>query len=115
MELVQCSACGSEELELFDGMLTCLYCRSRHLPDSSSGETFEAFEKRSVVDVILVDGGRQKIAVIKEVRVLTNASLKEAKDLVESAPRTLLSQVTLETANHAKSMLENAGATVTIQ
>jgi large subunit ribosomal protein L7/L12 len=66
-------------------------------------------------DVILENGGAQKIAVIKEVRALTNLGLKEAKDLVEAAPTAVLEKVKKDAAEAAKATLEGAGATVTIK
>ena len=64
------------------------------------------------VDVILTSGGDKKIAVIKEVRALTSLGLKEAKDLVEGAPKAVLEQVDKDTAAKAKEALEAAGGTV---
>ena len=64
------------------------------------------------VDVILTSGGDKKIAVIKEVRALTSLGLKEAKDLVEAAPKAVLEGVDKETAAKAKEALEAAGGTV---
>ena len=66
-------------------------------------------------DVILEDGGAQKIAVIKEVRGLTNLGLKEAKDLVEAAPKPILEKVKKDAAEAAKAALEAAGAKVTVK
>lgn len=66
-------------------------------------------------DVILEDGGAQKIAVIKEVRALTNLGLKEAKDLVEAAPKPVLEKVKKDAAEAAKAALEGAGAKVTVK
>jgi large subunit ribosomal protein L7/L12 len=64
------------------------------------------------VDVILMAAGEKKIQVIKEVRSLTSLGLKEAKDLVEAAPKAVLEKVNKETADKAKDALEAAGATV---
>ena len=64
------------------------------------------------VDVILDSVGDKKIQVIKEVRTLTSLGLKEAKDLVEAAPKAVLEKVNKETADKAKEALEAAGATV---
>ena len=64
------------------------------------------------VDVILEAAGDKKIQVIKEVRSLTSLGLKEAKDLVEAAPKAVLEKVNKETADKAKEALEAAGATV---
>jgi large subunit ribosomal protein L7/L12 len=66
-------------------------------------------------DVILDDGGDKKIQVIKEVRTLTNLGLKEAKDLVEAAPKPVLEKVNKETAQKAKEVIEAAGGKVTIK
>ncbi len=66
-------------------------------------------------DVILEAAGDKKINVIKEVRSLTSLGLKEAKDLVESAPKPILEKVTKEAADKAKEALEGAGATVTLK
>jgi len=66
-------------------------------------------------DVILEAAGEKKINVIKEVRALTSLGLKEAKDLVESAPKPILEQVAKDAADKAKEALEGAGATVTVK
>ncbi len=66
-------------------------------------------------DVVLEAAGDKKIQVIKEVRTLTSLGLKEAKDLVESAPKPILEKVNKETADKAKEALEAAGATVTLK
>ncbi|WP_436698889.1 50S ribosomal protein L7/L12 [Nocardioides sp. BYT-33-1] len=66
-------------------------------------------------DVILEAAGDKKINVIKEVRALTSLGLKEAKDLVEGAPKPILEKVNKETADKAKESLEGAGATVTLK
>ncbi|MGI8882219.1 MAG: 50S ribosomal protein L7/L12 [Jatrophihabitans sp.] len=66
-------------------------------------------------DVILEGAGEKKIQVIKEVRTLTSLGLKEAKDLVDGAPKPLLEKVTKEAAEKAKEVLEAAGATVTVK
>ena len=72
----------------------------------------EEEEASDEVDVILEAAGEKKIQVIKEVRSLTSLGLKEAKDLVEAAPKAVLEKVTKETADKAKAALEGAGATV---
>jgi large subunit ribosomal protein L7/L12 len=66
-------------------------------------------------DVILESAGDKKINVIKEVRALTSLGLKEAKDLVEAAPKAVLEKVTKEAAEKAKESLEGAGASVTLK
>jgi len=66
-------------------------------------------------DVVLEAAGDKKINVIKEVRGLTSLGLKEAKELVEAAPKAILEKVNKETAEKAKEALEGAGATVTLK
>jgi large subunit ribosomal protein L7/L12 len=75
----------------------------------------EAEEEQSEFDVILAAAGGQKIQVIKEVRALTTLGLKEAKDLVDGAPKPVLERVNKETADKAKEQLEGVGATVEIK
>jgi large subunit ribosomal protein L7/L12 len=79
------------------------------------GGAAEAAEEQSDFDVILEGAGEKKIQVIKEVRTLTNLGLKEAKDLVDGAPKTVLEKVNKEAADKAKAALEGAGATVTVK
>ncbi|MES6118681.1 50S ribosomal protein L7/L12 [Cutibacterium acnes] len=74
----------------------------------------EEVEEQTEFDVILEAVGSQKIAVIKEVRTLTGLGLKEAKDLVDGAPKPVLEAATKEAADKAKEQLEGAGATVVI-
>ncbi len=75
----------------------------------------EAVEEQDEFDVILQGSGEKKIQVIKEVRALTSLGLKEAKDLVDGVPATVLEKVTKEAAEKAKAALEGAGATVTLK
>ena len=75
----------------------------------------EAAAEQDEFDVILDAAGDNKIPVIKEVRALTNLGLKEAKDLVEAAPKAVLEKVNKETAEKAKAQLEGAGAKVTLK
>jgi large subunit ribosomal protein L7/L12 len=77
-----------------------------------AGGAAEEEEASDEVDVILEAAGDKKIQVIKEVRTLTSLGLKEAKDLVEAAPKAVLEKVNKETADKAKAALEAAGATV---
>ncbi|MDF5751551.1 50S ribosomal protein L7/L12 [Spongiactinospora sp. TRM90649] len=72
-------------------------------------------EEQDEFDVILEAAGDKKIQVIKEVRALTSLGLKEAKDLVDGAPKALLEKVNKEAAEKAKAALEGAGATVTVK
>jgi large subunit ribosomal protein L7/L12 len=72
-------------------------------------------EEQDEFDVVLTGAGDKKIQVIKEVRTLTNLGLKEAKDLVDGAPKTVLEKVSKEDAQKAKTQLEAAGATVELK
>jgi large subunit ribosomal protein L7/L12 len=74
-----------------------------------------AVEEQDEFDVVLEAAGEKKIQVIKEVRTLTNLGLKEAKDLVDGAPKAVLEKVNKESADKAKAALEGAGATVTVK
>jgi large subunit ribosomal protein L7/L12 len=74
-----------------------------------------AAEEQDEFDVVLSTVGDQKIAVIKEVRALTSLGLKEAKDLVESAPKPVIEKASKEDAEKAKEQLEGAGATVELK
>jgi len=75
----------------------------------------EEVEEQDEFDVILEAAGDKKIQVIKEVRTLTSLGLKEAKDLVDGAPKTVLEKVNKEAAEKAKAALEGAGAAVTVK
>lgn len=75
----------------------------------------EEVEEKTDFDVVLEAAGEKKIQVIKEVRALTSLGLKEAKDLVDGAPKPVLEGVNKETAEKAKAQLEGAGATVTLK
>jgi large subunit ribosomal protein L7/L12 len=75
----------------------------------------EAAEEKDEFDVILAAAGDKKIQVIKEVRTLTSLGLKEAKDLVDGAPKPVLEKVSKEDAEKAKAQLEAAGATVELK
>ena len=82
---------------------------------AGGGAAAEAAEEQDEFDVILEDAGDKKIQVIKEVRTLTNLGLKEAKDLVEGAPKAVVEKVNKEAAEKAKAALEAAGAKVTVK
>jgi len=75
----------------------------------------EEVEEKTEFDVVLEAAGDKKIQVIKEVRALTSLGLKEAKDLVDAAPKAVLEGVNKEAAEKAKATLEAAGATVTLK
>ena len=79
------------------------------------GDAAPAEEEKDEFDVILEAAGEKKIQVIKEVRSLTSLGLKEAKDLVDGAPKAVLEKVNKEAAEKAKAALEGAGASVTVK
>ena len=82
---------------------------------AGGGDDAAAAEEQSEFDVVLEAAGDKKIQVIKEVRSLTSLGLKEAKDLVDGAPKPILEKVDKEAAEKAKEALEGAGATVTLK
>lgn len=82
---------------------------------AAGGEAAPAEEEKDEFDVILESAGDKKIQVIKEVRGLTSLGLKDAKDLVEGAPKPILEKAKKEDAEKAKEALEAAGATVTLK
>ena len=84
-------------------------------PAGGAGAPAEEAEEKDEFDVILEAAGDKKIQVIKEVRTLTSLGLKEAKDLVDGAPKPLLERVNKEAADKAKAALEGAGATDTVK
>ena len=79
------------------------------------GAPADAVEEQDEFDVVLEAAGDKKIQVIKEVRALTSLGLKEAKDLVDGAPKPVLEKVDKAAAEKAKEQLESAGATVTLK
>ena len=81
----------------------------------AAGAGAEAVEEKDEFDVVLDGAGDKKIQVIKVVRELTSLGLKEAKDLVDGAPKTVLEKVNKEAADKAKASLEEAGATVSVK
>jgi large subunit ribosomal protein L7/L12 len=81
----------------------------------AAGDGAGAAEEQDEFDVVLTGAGDKKIQVIKEVRALTSLGLKEAKDLVDSAPKPVLEKVTKEQAEEAKAKLEGAGAAVELK
>ncbi len=84
-------------------------------PAGGGGDAAAAEEEKDSFDVVLEAAGDKKIQVIKEVRALTSLGLKEAKDLVDEAPKPVLEGVTKEAAEKAQAALEGAGATVTLK
>ena len=84
-------------------------------PAAGGGGGGEAAAEKDEFTVVLANAGDKKIQVIKEVRALTNLGLKEAKDLVDGAPQTVIENASKEDAEKAKAALEGAGATVELK
>ncbi len=84
-------------------------------PAAGGGAAEPEVEEKTEFDVVLEAAGEKKIQVIKEVRALTSLGLKEAKDLVDGAPKAVLEGVNQEAADKARAALEGAGATVTVK
>ena len=82
---------------------------------AAGGDAGDAGAEKDEFDVVLESAGDKKIQVIKEVRALTSLGLKEAKELVESAPKAVLEGVNKDAADKAKEALEAAGATITLK
>ena len=82
---------------------------------AAAGPAAAAAEEKTEFDVVLVDGGANKINVIKEVRAITGLGLKEAKDLVEGAPKAVKEAATKDEAEKLKAQLEAAGAKVELK
>ena len=80
-----------------------------------AGAAVEEVEEKDSFDVVIESAGDKKIQVIKEVRALTSLGLKEAKDVVDGAPKIVLEKVAKDVAEKAKAALEGAGATVTLK
>ncbi len=109
----------SEFVKLFEdafGVTAAAPVAAAAAPAAAGGDDAGAEEETSdKQDVVLTAAGDKKIAVIKEVRALTSLGLKEAKDLVEGAPKAVLEQVDKETAAKAKESLEAAGGSVELK
>jgi large subunit ribosomal protein L7/L12 len=102
-----------KEFETTFGVTAAAPVAAAAAPAAAGGDAGAVEEEGSdEVDVILEAAGEKKIQVIKEVRSLTSLGLKEAKDLVEAAPKPVLEKVNKETADKARDALEAAGATV---
>ena len=84
-------------------------------PGAAAGEEEAAAEEQTAFDVVLTAAGDKKIQVIKEVRSLTSLGLKEAKELVDSAPKPVLEGVEREQADAAKEALEGVGASIEVK
>ncbi|MFD6097274.1 50S ribosomal protein L7/L12 [Nocardiopsis flavescens] len=105
----------SEFVKLFEDKFDVTAAAPAAVVAAAPGGPAAEVEEQSEFDVILEGAGDKKIQVIKEVRGLTSLGLKEAKDLVDNAPKPLLEGVNKETAEKAKAALEGAGASVTLK
>jgi large subunit ribosomal protein L7/L12 len=114
MTLLELSEFVKQFEEVFDVKAAAPVAAVAAAPGGAAAPAEEA-AAQDEFDVILEAAGDKKIQVIKEVRGLTSLGLKEAKDLVDGAPKPLLEKVNKETADKAKEALEKAGATVTVK
>jgi large subunit ribosomal protein L7/L12 len=114
MSLLELSEFVKQFEETFDVKAAAPVAAAAAPAAGGAGAEAEA-EEQSEFDVILEAAGDKKIQVIKEVRSLTSLGLKEAKDLVDGAPKPLLEKVNKEAADKAKEALEGVGATVTVK
>ncbi|MEO6470385.1 MAG: 50S ribosomal protein L7/L12 [Aeromicrobium sp.] len=114
MTLIELSEFVKEFEETFDVTAAAPVAVAGAAPAAAGGGADDAAEQDEF-DVILEAAGDKKIQVIKEVRSITSLGLKEAKDLVEAAPKEVLEKATKEAAEKAKEALEAAGATVTVK
>jgi large subunit ribosomal protein L7/L12 len=115
MTLLELSEFVKQFEETFDVKAAAPVAAVAAAPGGGAGGEAPAEEEKDEFDVILEAAGDKKIQVIKEVRSLTSLGLKEAKDLVDGAPKPLLERVNKEAADKAKAALEGAGATVTVK
>lgn len=113
MTLIELSEFVKEFEEVFD--VTAAAPVAVAAAGGAAGGEAAAEEEKTEFDVILESVGSAKIAVIKEVRALTGLGLKEAKDLVDGAPKPVLEAAAKDAADKAKEQLEGAGATVTLK
>jgi large subunit ribosomal protein L7/L12 len=115
MTLLELSEFVKQFEEAFDVKAAAPVAVAAPAAGGAGGAAEAEVEEKDEFDVILEAAGDKKIQVIKEVRTLTSLGLKEAKDLVDGAPKPLLEKVNKETAEKAKAALEGAGATVTVK
>jgi large subunit ribosomal protein L7/L12 len=115
MTLLELSDFVKKFEETFDVKAAAPVAVAAAAPGAGGGVAEAEVEEKDEFDVVLEAAGDKKIQVIKEVRTLTSLGLKEAKDLVDGAPKPLLEHVNKETADKAKAALEGAGATVTVK
>jgi large subunit ribosomal protein L7/L12 len=115
MTLLELSDFVKKFEEAFDVQAAAPVAVAAAAPGGGAAAAEAEAEEKDEFDVILEAAGDKKIQVIKEVRSLTSLGLKEAKDLVDGAPKPLLEHVNKETADKARAALEGAGATVTVK
>jgi large subunit ribosomal protein L7/L12 len=115
MTLLELSEFVKQFEETFDVKAAAPMAMAGPAQAGAGGGAAEEVEEKDEFDVILEAAGDKKIQVIKEVRTLTSLGLKEAKDLVDGAPKPVLEHVNKESADKAKAALEGAGATVTVK
>ena len=115
MTLLELSEFVKQFEEAFDVKAAAPVAMAAPAAGGGGGAAAEEVEEKDEFDVILEAAGDKKIQVIKEVRTLTSLGLKEAKDLVDGAPKTVLEKVNKESADKARAALEGAGATVTVK
>jgi large subunit ribosomal protein L7/L12 len=115
MTLLELSEFVKEFEETFDVKAAAPVAAAAQAAGGAGGAETPAPEEKDEFDVTLEAAGDKKIQVIKEVRSLTSLGLKEAKDLVDGAPKLVLEKVNKEAAEKAKAALEGAGATVTVK
>ena len=114
MSLIELSEFVKQFEDVFDVTAAAPVAVAGAAPAAGGGEA-AAEEEKTEFDVILESAGSGKIGVIKEVRALTSLGLKEAKELVDGAPKPVLEGASKEDAEKAKEQLEGAGATVTLK
>jgi len=115
MTLLELSDFVKKFEETFDVKAAAPVAVAAAAPTAGGGAAEAEVEEKDEFDVVLEAAGDKKIQVIKEVRSLTSLGLKEAKDLVDGAPKPVLERVNKESADKAKAALEGAGATVTVK
>ena len=115
MTLLELSEFVKQFEETFDVKAAAPVAVAGPAANGSGAGAAEEVEEKDEFDVVLEAAGDKKIQVIKEVRTLTSLGLKEAKDLVDGAPKAVLERVNKEAADKAKAALEGAGATVTVK
>ncbi|MBL8776683.1 MAG: 50S ribosomal protein L7/L12 [Acidimicrobiales bacterium] len=115
MTVLELSELLSEFEEKFGVTAAAPVAAAAAAPAAGGGDAGGGAEEQDEFDVILTAAGDKKIQVIKEVRALTNLGLKEAKELVDSAPKPVLEKASKEDAEKAKGQLEEAGASVELK